>query len=77
MRSNLTLAIDEDLLHAARRIALDRGTSVNSLIREFLESLVPASGEQDAALRQVEELFRTKPYAIGPKNWTRADLLER
>ena len=68
---------DDALLRAARKIALDRDTSVNNLIREYLESLVSASSEQDAALMQVEEFFRAKPYAMGQKNWTRADLHER
>ncbi len=77
MQKNVTLVIDEGLLRAARKIAIDRDTSVNSLIREFLESLVSSSGEQDAALRDVEEFLRAKPYRMGKKNWTRAELHDR
>jgi hypothetical protein len=74
---NLTLTIDEELIRAARKVALDRNTSVNNLVRAFLETLVAESGEQRAAMIQIEELFRCKPFVIGKKNWTRADLHER
>jgi hypothetical protein len=74
---NLTLTIDEELIRAARKVALDRNTSVNNLVRGFLEMLVAESGEQRAAMMHIEELFRDKPFAVGKKNWTRAELHER
>jgi len=73
----LTLTIDEALIRAARKVALDRNTSVNNLVRGFLETLVAESGEQRAAMIQMEGFFRDKLFAIGRKNWTRADLHER
>jgi hypothetical protein len=74
---NLTLTIDEELIRAARKVALDRNTSVNSLVRGFLETLVAESGEQRTAMIQIEDLFRQKPFTMGKKNWTRAELHER
>jgi hypothetical protein len=74
---NLTLTVDEELIRAARKVALDRNTSVNNLVRLFLESLVAESGQQRAAMIQVEELFREKPFAIGRRDWTRSELHER
>ena len=35
--SNLTLAIDDETLKRARIRALEQGTSVNALVREYLE----------------------------------------
>jgi hypothetical protein len=72
----LALAIDEELIRAARKVALDRNTSVNNLVRGFLETLVAESGEQRTAMIQIEDLFRQKPFAIGRRNWTRAELHE-
>ena len=77
MPKNLTLTIDEELIRAARKVALDRNTSVNNLVRQFLESVVSEAGEQRAALTNIEEFFREKPFVLGKKNWTRADLHER
>lgn len=77
MSKNITLTIDEELIRAARKVALDQNTSVNNLVRGFLESLVKESGEQADAVQRVEEFFRTKPFLAGRKTWTRADLHER
>ena len=44
VRKNLTLTIDEDLLRSARKVALDRDTSVNQLVRTYLSALVHESG---------------------------------
>lgn len=35
--ANLTISIDDDLLERARIRALETGTSVNALLREYLE----------------------------------------
>ena len=44
---NLTLAVDESLVERAREAARQQGTSLNALIREFIEQLAgQASGEQ-------------------------------
>ena len=38
--ANLTLTIDDDVLLRARQRALEHGTSVNALVREYLEGFV-------------------------------------
>jgi uncharacterized protein DUF6364 len=74
---NLTLTIDEDLLRAARKIALDRNTSVNQMVREYLEATVRDSGRRSAAVARLEELFRTTHAEVGPITWTRDEIHER
>jgi hypothetical protein len=74
---NPTLTIDEELIRAARKVALVRNTSVNNLVREFLETPVAESGEQGASTIIMEEFFRDKPFAVGKRNWTRAELHKR
>jgi predicted GIY-YIG superfamily endonuclease len=41
-RQNLTLVVEEDLLQAARKIAVERGRSVKQLVRDYPEDLVEA-----------------------------------
>lgn len=53
MTKNLTIAVDEDLLARARSVARTQGTSLNALLRGFLETLV---GEQPGEL-VAEELL--------------------
>lgn len=44
---NLTLAVDEKTVARAREVARQQGTSLNSLIREYIESLAgQRSGEE-------------------------------
>jgi hypothetical protein len=74
---NLTLALDDQLLRDARKIALDRNTSVNQLVREFLVRLVRETDHQQAALADLEEIFRTTHAEVGVRGWTRDDLHER
>lgn len=43
---NITLSIDDEVIERARKLAAARGTSVNQLVRDYLESLVrPAGGD--------------------------------
>ena len=77
MDKNLTLAIDKDTLRAARKIALDRNTSVNQLVRDFLAGLVEETDRRKAVLADLDEIFRTTRFDVGPRTWTRDDLHER
>ncbi len=74
---NLTLTLDESLLRAARKVALDRSTSVNQLVREFLASLVRETDRQQAALKRLDEIFLTTRIQVGRRTWKREDLHER
>ncbi|MEO9184910.1 MAG: DUF6364 family protein [Kofleriaceae bacterium] len=53
---NLTLSVDEVLVERARESARQRGTSLNALIREYIEVLAGNTGEQ--ALAAFESLWR-------------------
>ena len=44
--TNLTLAVDETLLRKARILALERGTSVNAMVRKFIENMVDESARR-------------------------------
>ena len=71
---NLTLAIEKDVLLEARKYALEHGTSVNRLVRDYLVGL----GSQEEQRRKALEHFRNGPKTeIGPITWKREDLYER
>lgn len=46
MAKNITLAIDEDLLDKARVLAAMRRTSVNEMVRQFLEREIRQETQQ-------------------------------
>jgi hypothetical protein len=74
---NVTIAIDEALLREARRIAAERSTSLNSLIREYLERLTERESRSRSARRRIAALCRRSTAEVGDRTWTRDELHER
>lgn len=58
MAKNLTLAIDEDLLDRARVLAAMKRTTVNAMVREFLEREVGREGDDARRADAWVQLFR-------------------
>jgi plasmid stability protein len=76
--ANLTLSIDEAVLKRARIRALEQDTSVNALVREYLERLV-AGEPARSGMAPFLALARSIDAGSGPagRTWTRAELHER
>lgn len=74
---NLTITVDEESLKKARIRALQEGTSVNALLREFLDSYAGVRREQQEAVSRVAALSRNSKSRRGGRAWTRDDLHER
>ena len=76
--TNLTLTVDEDTLRMARIRALELGTSVNALVREYLKQL---AGHSTAAEGVAEFFEATKGAGAGSgaegRSWSRDELYER
>jgi hypothetical protein len=70
---NVTLSIDERILEASREYALRHGTTLNAMIREFLESQVAAKPR--APLAELWDLMDKHPIKTsGP--WRREELYD-
>lgn len=76
--ANVTISIDDDILKHARKIAIDRDTSFNGLVRGYIESLV-AQDEQrrNLQIEELDHLFEESDAHVGPVTWTRDELHER
>jgi metal-responsive CopG/Arc/MetJ family transcriptional regulator len=74
---NVTIALDESLLREARRIAADRSTTLNAMIREFLEELARRESHALEARRRIVELCRETKAEVGSRTWSRDELHER
>ena len=71
--ANLTLAIEDQILKEARKLAVDRDTTVNQMVREFLENEVRRhSRSEEAKRRLLSYRFPGRPIT-----WKRDDLYER
>lgn len=73
--SNLTLSIDDEVLKKARIRAIEQGTSVNAVVRGYLESYA-GIGEQRAALTDFVALATNSDSgsAGSRRAWTREGL---
>jgi hypothetical protein len=74
---NLTLATDDATLKAARKLAIDRSTSVNQMVREFLERFVAGDDPKRTALAAMDQFFASPGGAIGDGRWSRERIHER
>ncbi len=77
MTRNITLAIDEEVLNRARVIAARRKTTVNGLVRSYLESLSDVEDKKSQLARRIDALRRRSSFEVGPVTWKRDDLYER
>jgi len=75
--ANLTITIDDALLRRARMRALEQGTSVNALLREYLVAYAGSSRLQERALADLLALSTTANSRRGGATWTRDELHER
>jgi hypothetical protein len=73
--ANLTVVIDDAVLLRARKRALDQGTSVNALLRGYLEGYVGRQSRVAAMSRFIKLASGAKVRTR--KSWTREELHER
>lgn len=73
---NLTLTVDEEILRRARIRAMQQGTSVNALVRDYITRL---AGDSAAAEGVAEflKIGRAAHAESGGRAWTRDDLHDR
>jgi hypothetical protein len=72
---NVTLSIDDQTLARARLFAQQRGTSVNQMIRDFLEGLTGGGSDRDLA--ELEHVWREEEGDSGGRKWNREELYDR
>ncbi|MGH2784046.1 MAG: DUF6364 family protein [Actinomycetota bacterium] len=76
--ANLTLSLDAELLRRARIRALERGTSVNAIVREYLEEYARMGSARDPVRGFLTVAERAKASSgRGGRTWTRDDAHHR
>jgi len=71
---NVTLALHETTVREARRIAAERSTSLNAMVREFLEQLTQRESRTAEARRTIADLSRESTAEVGARSWSRDEL---
>jgi hypothetical protein len=76
--ANVTLTVDEHLLKRARMRALEQDTSVNALVRGYLEDYVGRDPQREgmAGFLALTESIHAGS-GTGGRSWSRDELYER
>ena len=74
---NITLAVDDSVLEEVRVYAAKRKTTVNGLVRNFLQGIAEQENKTTRARRRLVELIEKSPLHVGPRDWSRDDLHDR
>ena len=74
---NLTITVDSDLLKKARIRALEEETSVNAVLRQFLEAYAGMGERRRGAVADLLALSGAAMSRRGSARWTRDELYER
>ena len=75
--AKLTVAIDTDTLKRARMRALEEGTSVDAVVRDYLADYSGVRARKDEAINDLLRLSSRAKARRGKCRWTRDDLHER
>jgi predicted transcriptional regulator len=75
-KRNVTIQLDDDIIHRAKIIAAKRGTSVSGLVTQELARLVQADERYEDAQRRAEHALN-RAKARGGQRWKRDELHQR
>ncbi len=75
--ANLTIVIDDAILKKARMRALEQGTSVNAVLRDYLTNYVGMAEKRQKAVKHLLRLSQRSKAKRGAKRWSRDELHER
>ncbi|MCG8456441.1 MAG: ribbon-helix-helix protein, CopG family [Holophagales bacterium] len=74
---NLTLSVDDQVLATVRRHAAEAGTSVNAMVREFLQGIADKEDRARRARQRIRELSEGSRARVGERVWSRDELHAR
>ena len=78
--ANLTISVENEILKRARIRALEENTSVNAVLRRYLEAYAKQDEKRRERKQTVEQLLEIAKQAgagNGGKKWTREELYDR
>jgi DNA-binding GntR family transcriptional regulator len=76
----ITLSLEEKLVREVRKIAVEQGTTLTGLVREYLEKLAAqhaSARRKEPDLEALESSFEKISLRIGKRTWKRDELYER
>jgi hypothetical protein len=75
--ANLTVVVDDQVLLQARMRALQQGTSVNAVLRRYLEVYAGGDEKYRQTTERLLELAQASTASSQGRRWSREDIYER
>lgn len=75
--TNLTLSIEEEDLRKARITALEQGTSLNAVIREFIKEYIDRKQHYQQVTDKILQTMESSDYVGADEKCSRDELYER
>jgi hypothetical protein len=76
MKTNVTISADEEVVRRARDVARQQGSTLNAMLRRYLEVLA-GRGAGSRAAEELLELYRTSGGRSGGRRIARDEAYER
>ncbi len=75
---NITLSVDDDIIKKVRKIAVDKNTTLTSMVRAYLKSVTNRDDqEKKVASQRLRDSFQMMSRNMGLRKWTREKLYDR
>jgi len=72
----VTLSVDDEVVARAEELASRRGTSLNEMVRDYIQELA-SDRSSDDMVAELDSLWSMSAGDSGGKRWTREELHER
>jgi hypothetical protein len=74
---NITLSVEEQVLERVKVYAAEHRTTVNALVRNYLERIARSEDRAREAMRELRALSDRSTAEVGPITWRRDELYDR
>ncbi len=76
---NITLAVEDNVLAAVRKLAAEKNTTVNALVRDYLGTLAEQVRKEasDRARKELVRLSEESTACMGGWKWNREEVYDR
>lgn len=75
--ANITLSVEDEILAAVRRYAVEHNSSINALVREYLTNIAQHHDRARRARARLRQLSKKSQGQLGNRTWRREDLHDR
>ncbi len=75
---NITMTVEDELVKKARKVAVEKNTTLTAMIRQFLGTVARREESRKArAVTRIRSSFKQLSRDMGPRHWRREDLHAR